>query len=200
MNKLLAVITGVLAVMLVCSLRQNDSMKEKYETALANVKSYDSMLSSERKQSSALQLTIGQLGQFQDSVLRELDDARKELKVKDSRLKALQKISSSFSRTDTVIVSDTIFREPSFSLDTLMRDEWYSLRLGLAYPSMIAVTPSFKSEKHVVIHTKKETVNPPKKCWLLRLFQKKHLILQVDVMERNPYVRDEESRYIEIVR
>ena len=47
---------------------------------------------------------------------------------------------------------------------------------------------------------KKETVNPPKKFFLFRWFQKKHKIIQVDVIEKNPYVQNEVSRYIEIVR
>ena len=80
-----------------------------------------------------------------------------------------------------------------------MGDEWYTLRLGLHYPSMIAVEPEFKSEKHIVVSTKKETVNPPKKFFLLRWFQKKHLVIHVDVVEKNPYVDGETSKYIEIV-
>lgn len=47
---------------------------------------------------------------------------------------------------------------------------------------------------------KKETVSAPKKCWLLRLFQKKHKVVQVDIEEKNPYVRDTQSRYVEIIK
>ena len=64
---------------------------------------------------------------------------------------------------------------------------------------MIAVKPEFKSEKHIIVSTKKETVNPPKKFFLLRWFQKKHLVVHVDVVEKNPYVGGETSKYIEIV-
>jgi hypothetical protein len=81
-----------------------------------------------------------------------------------------------------------------------MGDKWYQLSLGLEYPSMITVKPYFKSEKHIVVSSKKETVNPPKKFFLFRWFQKKHVIIHVDVIEKNPYVSDENSRYVEIMK
>ena len=130
---------------------------EKWETAEANVKAYASLHSEDKKMNVALQLTVDQLSYFKDSVLQELDKTRKELKIKDKNLKALQSVSSSFSRRDTITLRDTLFREPSLSIDTIIGDKWYQLQLGLKYPSMIAVKPYFKSEKHIVVSSKKET-------------------------------------------
>ena len=65
---------------------------------------------------------------------------------------------------------------------------------------MVAVKPEFKSEKHIIVSTKKETVNPPKKFFLFRWFQKKMKVLHVDVVEKNPYVDGETSRYVEIIK
>ena len=171
-----------------------------WEIAEGNVKAYCRMLSKSDRNNVALHLTIDQLEYFNDSVLQELNATRKELKVKDKNLKALQAVSSSFSRKDTITLRDTLFREPSLNMDTLMGDRWYSLRLGLKYPSMIVVQPEFKSEKHIVVSTKKETVNPPKKFFLFRWFQKKHTLIHVDVVEKNPYVENQSSRYIEIMK
>ena len=95
---------------------------------------------------------------------------------------------------------DTLFRDPSFALDTLFGDKWYSVRLGLEYPSMIAVEPYFKSEKHIVVSSKKETINPPHKFFLFRWFQRKHNVLNIDVIEKNPYIDEQTSRYIEIIK
>lgn len=173
---------------------------QKWETSEANVKAYSMSLSKEGEKNTALQLTVDQLGYFKDSVLQELDKTRKELKVKDKNLKALQSVSSSFSRTDTIILKDTLFKEVSLNVDTVLGDKWYNVRLGLKYPSMIAIKPYFKSEKHIIVSSKKETINPPKKFWLFRLFQKKHLVLHIDVIEKNPYVDNESSRYIEIIK
>lgn len=177
-------------------------MTAQYETAMANMKAYDSELSTEKDKSTAYQLTISQLEYFQDSILRSLDETRKELNIKDKNLKALQAVQSTFKKKDTIKITqvDTLFREPSLNIDTLMGDEWYKLRLGLKYPSIIAVSPSFNSEKHIIVSNRKETVNPPRKFFLWRWLQKKHIVLNVDVKEKNPYVEEEISKYIEILK
>ena len=184
---------------------QLSEVYKKWETAEANVKAYSEELSSSKNKNTALQLSVDQLKYFNDSVLQALDDTRKELKIKDKNLKALQAISSKFTKRDTIrIPGDTIFREPSFALDTLVKDEWggdwYTLRLGLKYPSMVTVEPEFKSDKHIIVSSKKETVNPPKKFFLFRWFQRKHTVLHIDVIERNPYVKSENSKYVEIIK
>lgn len=182
--------------------KQVKDANEKWKVSEGNVKAYASMFDNSKKQNAALLLTVDQLEYFKDSVLQELDATRKELKVKDKDLKALQQVKSSFTRTDTITITqvDTLFKEPSLAIDTVLGDEWYKLNLGLKYPSTIAVKPYFKSEKHIVVSSKKETVNPPKKFFLLRWFQKKHRVLHIDVVEKNPYVSDETSRYVEIIR
>ena len=195
---LIAVII-VLSAVIVAEWQQVEYANQKWETAEANVKAYSSELSTTSNKNTALQLTVNQLEYFSDSVLQALDATRKALKVKDNNLKALQAVKSSFSKRDTLVLRDTLFKEPTLAIDTLLGDAWYTLQLGLHYPSMIAVKPEFKSEKHIIVSTKKETVNPPKKFFLLRWFQKKHLIVHVDVVEKNPYVDGETSKYIEIV-
>lgn len=198
---LVAIIIGLLSVIGVMW-QQVKYANEKWEVATANMKAYDAQLAAEGEKNIALQLTVDQLGYFKDSVLQELDNTRKQLKIKDKNLKALQAVSSSFSHKDTIRITqtDTLFREPTLAIDTLIGDEWYTLKLGLKYPSMIAVEPYFKSKKHIIVSSKKETVNPPKKFFLLRWFQRKHLVVTVDVVEKSPYVEDESSRYIEIIK
>lgn len=167
---------------------------------MANIKAYNQELSDAQRKSTAYQLTVEQMKYYQDSILRELDSTRKALKIKDKNLNAVQYVESIFTKTDTLILKDTLFREPQLAIDTTFQDEWYSIKLGLRYPSTIAVSPDFKSVKHIIVHTKKETVNPPKKFFLFRWFQKKHTVLQVDVVEKNPYVHGETSKYVEIIK
>jgi len=200
MNKWLIIIVTILLAIIGVMWKQVKYANEKWEIAEANVKTYSMSLSKEGEKNTALQLTVDQLGFFKDSVLQELDKTRKELKVKDKNLKALQSVSSSFSRTDTIILMDTLFKEVSLHVDTVLGDKWYNVRLGLKYPSMVAVQPYFKSEKHIIVSSKKETVNPPKKFFLLRWFQRRHYVIHIDVVEKNPYVDKESSRYVKILR
>lgn len=189
------VLLGALAV----ALKSRGSMEDNWKTATANVKAYDKLLGSSREKNAAYQLTIGQLSHASDSILQELDDTRRQLKVKGKDLKSVQCITSTIEKTDTITLKDTVFKG-SVNADTLIGDAWYSLRLELQYPSTVIAAPSFRSEKNIIVSTRKETVNPPKKFWLFRLFQRKHSVLQVDVVEKNPYAIDNESRYVEILK
>lgn len=202
MQKWLIVAVIVLLAAIGAGWKQLKEAGEKWKVAEANVKAYSEELSVRGNKNTALQLTVDQLRYFNDSVLQALDETRKELKIKDKNLKALQAVKSGFTRADTITITqtDTLFKEPSLNIDTLIGDEWYSLKLGLKYPSMIAVKPYFKSEKHIIVSSKKETINPPKKFFLFRWFQKKMTVVHIDVVEKNPYVEDETSKYVEIIK
>lgn len=191
----------ILAVGLWLSIKGKGDLEEKWKNATETVKAYSEQFCTSESQNRAFKLTIDQLKSSSDSIIQQLDATRKELKVKDSKIQSLQYVSSSFTRTDTLtLVGDTIFKDREFSMDTLLLDDWYSVRIGLGYPSMVAVKPEFKSVKNIVVSSKRETVNPPKKFFLLRWFQKKQTVLNIDVVEKNPYVKNQTNRYVEIVR
>ena len=200
MKKVLICIIVVLGVALYAGWNQLETVTKKYEIAAANMKNYDLELSSQKKKNAAYQLTVDQLKYFNDSILVKLNDYKEELKIKDKNIKALQYLASGFTRTDTIVLNDTIFKEPSFALDTIIMDEWYKVSVGLRYPSTIAVTPEFKSEKIIAVSIRKETINPPKKFFIAKWFQKKHKVLTVDVKENNPYAINESSKYVEIIK
>ena len=189
-----------LIVALAAVRKQAVDMRDKYQTAMANVKAYDSMLGESNKKNAAFELTIGQLESFQDSILKELDDTRNKLKIKDKNLQSLQYVYTTIEKTDSLVLRDTIFKDRSISIDTLIGDDWCQTKLKLEYPSKISLSPKFRSDKHIIVSSRKETVNPPKKFWLFRLFQKKHTVLQLDVVEKNPYVQEEHSKYVKIVK
>lgn len=196
----IAVLIIWLSVSLLAVIKEKDRLKDEWNTAMENVKSYSEQFSTSENKNRAFKLTIEQLKYSNDSIFKELNSARKELGIKDSKLKSLQYISSDFSKTDTVIVNDTLVRDPQLSVDTLLYDEWYSIHIGINYPSTMIITPSFKSSKSIIVSSKRETVNPPKKFFLFRWFQKKHTVLNIDVIEKNPYVKELNNRYVEIIK
>ena len=200
-KNILFILIAALIALSITMWEKSKKMEDKWKTAMTNVKAYDSMLDSVKNSNVAFQMTIDQLKNSNDSIFQELDKTRKELKVKDKNVETLQYVYTTLTKTDTIVFKgDTIFKEPSFSMDTIIGDKWYHCKVGLDYPSSITLSPEFASEKHIVVHTKKETVNPPKKFWLFRLFQKKHKVLHVDVVEKNPYVEDAEFKYVEIIK
>lgn len=174
-------------------------LKHSLDISIANEKAAIAENDSLKNKSIAYQYTIDQLEYTNDSIVDKLNKARKELKVKDSKLKELAYLASVAQRTDTIFVKDTIFKDKDFALDTTIGDEWYKCNLGLKYPNIISVSPEFKSEKSIIVSSRRETISPAKKCWLARLFQKKHTLLEVNVVEENPYIETTQSKFIKVL-
>lgn len=193
------VLVSLLAISTYTFYNKNQSLKEELSVLMSNQKAFISENSSLKEENRMFKFTVEQLNYYNDSILQKMNEVRKELNVKDKDLKQMQYLLSEATKKDTIVFRDTLFREPSLSIDTLIGDKWYQMRLGLKYPSTITTAPTFISEKYVVVDYKKETINPPKKCWLLRLFQKKHKVVEVNVVEKNPYIENKQQRFIEIV-
>lgn len=177
---------------------QNKQLTTKYETSIENVKAYDAQLSGLEGDNRVLKLTVEQLNYFNDSIIKKMKVVQKELGIKDKRLQQLQYEASHAQRHDTITLTDTIFRN-DFSLDTIVGDKWFKTNLHLEFPSTIALKPEIELERYTFINSKRETVNPPKKFFLFRWFQKKHTVVEVNVREMNPYVKNKTQRFIQII-
>lgn len=174
------------------------ALESKLEISTTNESILLNQFDSLNSYNKELQLNIEQLKYSNNITLDKLNKVRKELNIKDKELQKLQYQLSISNKTDTVVYRDTIFKE-GIKLDTLIKDDWYSLNLDLEYPSTIIVNPKFKSEKYVVTSLKKETKGTPKKCWLGRIFQKKHNVVRVEVVEKSPYIETKEQVFINII-
>lgn len=179
---------------------QNKQLTTKYETSIENVKAYDAQLSGLEGDNRVLKLTVEQLNYFNDSIIKKMKVVQKELGIKDKRLQQLQYEASHAQRHDTIVLRDTLFRDPQLKLDTIVGDKWFKTNLHLEFPSTIALSPEIELERYTFINGKRETVNPPKKFFLFRWFQKKMTVVTVTIKENNPYVKQRESRYIEIIK
>lgn len=174
------------------------ALESKLEISTTNESILLNQFDSLNNYNKELQLNIEQLKYSNNITLDKLNKVRKELNIKDKELQKLQYQLSISNKTDTVVYRDTIFKE-GIKLDTLIKDDWYSLNLDLEYPSTIIVNPKFKSEKYVVTSLKKEIKGTPKKCWLGRIFQKKHNVVRVEVVEKSPYIETKEQVFINII-
>lgn len=174
------------------------ALESKLEISTTNESILLNQFDSLNSYNKELQLNIEQLKYSNNITLDKLNKVRKELNIKDKELQKLQYQLSISNKTDTVVYRDTIFKE-DIKLDTLIKDDWYSLNLDLEYPSTIIVNPKFKSEKYIVTSLKKEIKGTPKKCWLGRIFQKKHNVVRVEVVEKSPYIETKEQVFINII-
>lgn len=195
----IVILVSLLATSTYTLYTNNQKLKEEISISMSNQKAFIAENSSLKEENRVFKFTIEQLNHYNDSILQKMNEVRKELKIKDKDLKQMQYLLSDAQKKDTVIFRDTLFRKPTLKIDTLLGDRWYQMKLGLKYPSTIITEPKFVSEKYVIVDYKKETINPPKKCAVARWFQKKHKIVEVEVVEKNPYIENKQQRFIEIV-
>lgn len=183
--------------MVQCS--QNKSLKSKYEVSLGNEQALWDRINDNQKDIAAYQTTVESLKHINDSTVRHLLDKQEQLKIKNKELQGMLSLASNFHTTDTIKLTDTIFRDVDFALDTTIQDRWRSIRVELAWPGDICVDASMRSQKEVFITGVRETIKPPKKCKFFRLFQKKHTVVRVRIEEDNPYLESEQNMYIQIL-
>ena len=126
-----AVVTAIIFI------NRYNTYEEKWKQAVENNKAYALQLDKQKAESNMFKLKAEQLEYYGDSIMIKLNEARKELKIKDNQLKQLMWLETEFQKKDTVYVSDTIFKEPNFVLDTVMGDEWIQTNLHLQYPNQI---------------------------------------------------------------
>ena len=195
----IVILVSLLSISVYTLYTYNQKLKEETATLISNQKAFIAEYSSLKNENRAFKFTIEQLNYYNDSILQKMNDVRKELKIKDDNLKQMQYLLSVSTKKDTVLFTDTIFRDKSLALDTIIGDKWYNIRLGLKYPNLIYTEPTFTSEKYIIVNKKKETVNPPKKFFLFRWFQRKHWVMEVNIKEKNPYIKEVNNKFVEII-
>ena len=189
----------VLGVTIYVQHERVESLRTELSVSKSNEKAFIAENNGLKEENIAFKFTIDQLNYFNDSLTTKMNNVRKELKIKDKDLKQMQYLLSQAQKTDTIRFRDTLFIDKTLQLDTLIGDEWYNIRLGLQYPNLITTTPTFKSETYIITNSKKETINPPKKYAIARWFQKKHRVVEVEIVERNPFIENKQQRFIEII-
>ena len=195
----IVILMSLLAVSTYTLYNRNQDLKEEISVSMSNQKAFIAENSSLKEENRVFKFTVEQLNYYNDSILQKMNNIRKELKIKDKNLKQLQYLLSVSTKKDTVLFTDTIFRDKSLALDTIIGDKWYNIRLGLKYPFYIYTEPTFTSEKYIIVNKKKETVNPPKKFFLFRWFQRKHWVMEVHIKEKNPYIKETNNKFVEII-
>lgn len=176
------------------------NLKEDLSYSIANEKAMFAERDSLEKNNRVLYLTVEQLNFVNDSIIEKMNGVRNLLNIKDKEIQELHYQLSTASVSDTLILRDTLFRDPELNIDTTMKNKWYDIGLHLEYPSSIIVSPSFTSERYVNMILKKETIKPPKKCRFLQWFQRKHKVMIVEVKEMNPYIKLDEEKYIKVIK
>lgn len=205
-NKILTIAALTIAVMLMVIgylFTKNKQLNFDYSLALNNYRAYEQMvtakLDSVNGKNYELKLTKEMLEYSNDSIIRNLNELRKELKIKDKNIQRLEYILTQTTTHDSIYFTDTIFNY-DVNVDTTLADRWRVLNLKLKYPNTIDIKSTFNNELSVIVSGEKQTIKPPSKIFFIRWFQKKQTVVKIDVVDGNPYASVKEQRFVEIVK
>lgn len=193
----LLIVLGVIMTITIMH-KQIQSLTDQLSVSVSNEKAYAAENSDLNEKNRVFQFTIDQLQYSNDSLNRKIMSVVRETDIKDRNIRSLQYQLEHFSKTDTIILRDTIFRDPTFKLDTCIMDEWNTSCISLAYPGQVGISNSYVNEKYIIVNSRREPIRPHK-CKFVNFFRKKHTILEIDVIDKNPYVETERQRFIEII-
>lgn len=199
-KQILAVLLIVLCLVSVCSTCRGVYYKEMWQESKANEKALNDYIALKDTCTAIYGATMATLLASNDSLTASLMKTKKSLGLKDKQIQAMASINSVVEVHDTIILKDTVFKEPNFQFDTVMKDPWKTISVGLKYPDMLNVECNVKSKKEIFVTESKETVDPPKKFFVCRWFQKKHKVVRVNVEEQNPYIHPDGNVFIKVIK
>jgi hypothetical protein len=182
-----------------CRIAQNKSNE-------ANLKAYIALNDTLRSTNRMFEFKASQLNYLNDSLVNQMNTIRKNIGVKDKNLKGLGYVKSTILIHDTVLVNRIRDGDKTLSIDTVINKKWYQIEIDYKGSrcsecnDTLIVSPKINSEKYVVISTSKEYVDAPKKWWLQRIFQKKEEVVDVKVVETNPYIYSDHERFIKVIK
>lgn len=173
----------------------NASLRDSIKVYDNNFKALNLERDSINQAAIAYKFSVEQLSYINDSIIEDLNRTRTKLAIKDRELLQMQYIKTEVTVRDSIFIKDTIFKDTFVKLDTLISDKWHSVNIELT-PNEIKVNTTYTSELNVFARSAKEILGIPKKCAIGRLFQKKHKVIRVDVIDKNPYSKIKENKFV----
>lgn len=205
-EKILITLVVALSILLCISIYIDRCRIAQNKSNEANLKAYIALNDTLRSTNRMFEFKASQLNYLNDSLVNQMNTIRKNIGVKNKNLKGLGYIKSTVRIHDTVFVNRIRDGDKTLSIDTVINKKWYQIEIDYKgsrcseCKDTLIVSPKVSSEKYVVISTSKEYVDAPKKWWLQRIFQKKEEVVDVKVVETNPYIYSDHERFIKVIK
>ena len=200
-------ISIVILVLIGALIYQHYSLKDykaKYEVARNNNIAYEQDLKDEKGKSAMYYSSLQDLKNSNDSLLQVSRELQKKENIKSKNIDYIGYSTSNAHKIDTVYLSDdsnkvSIIRD-SVDIDTTLENKWYKLRVNVKSPNRLIIAPEFRSERHIIIYTKKEYKNKRSKIFFIRWFQKKINVAYITLEEKNPYIDVKQQKLVKIIK
>lgn len=160
-----------------------------------NSEYYESLLDSSRKENRTLQLTISDLNTSRDSIVQQLNDTKKKLKIKDKNLVQAQVINTEVKDSVKTVIKT---KEVDFTQELKLND--LTTIIVSRKDSILTATLDLKNQQTLFVEEKKEYRNKYK-TWLARFFHfdfKKDIHRKYTINNSNKLIKVTDTRIIEI--
>lgn len=199
MNNFLGKVTLILVLSLLIAciilIMFNSNLRKDMSVYDNNFKALTLERDSIKKEAIAYKFSVEQLEYLNDSIIDNLNDMRVKLNIKENQLLQMQNIKTEVTIRDSVFFKDTVFKTSFVKIDTVISDDWYSLAISLN-KNKLNIETKYKSDLCVFAKNSREILGTPKKCAVGRWFQKKHNVIRVEVIDRNPYSVIKEQKFV----
>lgn len=160
-----------------------------------NSEYYESLLDSSRKENRTLKLTISDLNTSRDSIVQQLNDTKKKLKIKDKNLVQAQVINTEVKDSVKTVIKT---KEVDFTQELKLND--LTTIIVSRKDSILTATLDLKNQQTLFVEEKKEYRNKYK-TWLARFFHfdfKKDSHRKYTINNSNKLIKVTDTRIIEI--
>lgn len=192
------VAVGFVSLLIATIFVQNHKLQKvnkEIERITNNLRSYEESASNASARNRVLQLTIDELTHSQDSLIQEVNKAKKELKIKDKNLEQVQVINTEIKDTaHAVIKHKQVDFEEKLELNPL------TTIIVSRKDSILTAKIDIKNQQILFIEEKKEYKNKYKNGWsrFWHFDWKKINTRQYQIHNSNPLIKVTDTRVIEI--
>lgn len=165
-----------------------------------NVLAYQGLFNNSQQANNVLRLDVKDLKESNDSLLRELDAVRQQLKINKNALKMAATKSQSINVTDgkktdgRIIVKDSIYEDSIYYND--LTKVYYTIGTDT-----VSIELDIKNTEYFYIYADKHFKN--KKKFLKRLFTwdwKKTTEIKYDILNTNSLFDNQDVRVVEMIK
>ena len=196
-NNIKVVTIGIISLLTVAIFILGSQLSKKnkeIDRLFNNIKAYEQLATENKKLNTVLQLTVNELNNSKDSLIQQVEQARKELKVKNKNLQQAQVINTVIRDTVTKII--TVNRNFNEELKINPLTTIKVTRTDSILTAKIDIT----NQQILFIEEKKEYKNKYKNGWI-RFWHfdwKKIKVRKYQIHNTNPIIKITDTRIIEI--
>lgn len=192
------VAVGLISLLIATIFVQHNQLQKKdteINRITSNIRTYQDIVSNNQNNNRTLQLTIEELNHSNDSLLLQLKQTQKELKIKDKNLTDASVINTEIKDSvKTVIKKEAIDFKEELKLNPL------TTIIVERKDSILTAKIDLKNQQTILIYKKKEYKNYYKSSWV-RFWHfdwKKIETKEYQIVNTNPLIKITGTRIIEV--